>query len=295
MVTGGAGQLGSALSRLRWPDGWCADPVTRDLLDLEDAAGVRARFAEGRWDAVINAAAYTAVDRAEDEPAKAWAVNALGPAILAECCREAGIPIVQVSTDYVFPGTKLGAWAVTDPVAPLGVYGASKLGGELAVGTSGARHAVVRTSWVFSAQGSNFVKTMLRLAADRDTVRVVADQTGGPTAAADLADALARIVVRLWQDPAAPSGTYHFANAGCTNWADFAREIFAQSAARGGSEAHVEPIATCDFPTRATRPANSLLDTSRTSAEFSIFPRPWTEALGEVMDELLGQPEAAGA
>jgi len=203
-------------------------------------------------------------------------------------CAKAGIPLVQVSTDYVFAGDKDGAWTVDDPVGPLGVYGASKLGGELAVRTSGARHAVVRTAWVVSAHGSNFVKTMLRVGAERDVLRVVDDQRGSPTSAADLARALATIAVRLAEDPHAPTGTFHFANAGATTWAGFAAEIFRQSAQRGGPAARVEPITTADYPTPARRPANSLLDTRAIRDAYGIAPRPWAEALGDILDDLIG-------
>jgi dTDP-4-dehydrorhamnose reductase len=247
---------------------------------------------EGRpWAAVINAAAYTAVDKAESDVVAAWTVNALAPAALAAACAAAAIPLVQVSTDYVFAGDKQGAWQVDDPVGPLGVYGASKLGGELAVRTSGARAAIVRTAWVVSAQGANFVKTMLRLAADRDQLRVVADQHGSPTSAADLAAALATIAVRLADDPSAPTGTFHFSNAGETTWADFAREIFRQSTARGGPSAAVEGIPTSDYPTPARRPANSLLSHDAIRTAYGIAPRPWDAALADILDALIGAPQ----
>ena len=202
LVTGAAGQLGTELQRLAWPGGWMVTGVDVAELDLTDTAAVAAGIAERRWAAVINAAAYTAVDRAESEAAAAWAVNALAPAVLAQGCREADIPIVQVSTDYVFDGEKRGAWEIDDRPDPLSVYGASKLGGEFAVRTSGARHAIVRTAWVVSAHGGNFVKTMLRLGAGRERLSVVADQRGSPTSAADLATALMTIALRLADDAA---------------------------------------------------------------------------------------------
>ena len=188
----------------------------------------------------------------------------------------------------VFDGARDGAWEVTDPVAPLGVYGASKLGGELAVRTSGARHAIVRTAWVVSAHGSNFIKTMLRVAATKPSLRVVDDQHGSPTAAADLAAALATITMRLVDDPAAPVGTYHFSNAGAVTWAGFAREIFAQSAARGGATAQVIGIPTSEYPTPATRPANSLLSHDAIIRDYGIHPAPWQTSLGAILDELIG-------
>lgn len=295
LVTGGNGQLGRELARTVWPQGWRPVTLGRDVLDLGDPAAIAARIADGHdgqpWAAVINAAAYTAVDKAESDVVAAWTVNALAPAALAAACAAADVPLVQVSTDYVFAGDKQCAWQVDDPVGPLGVYGASKLGGELAVRTSGARAAIVRTAWVVSAQGANFVKTMLRLAADRDQLRVVADQHGSPTSAADLAAALGRIAVRLADDPAAPTGTFHFSNAGETTWAEFAREIFRQSAARGGPSAAVEGIPTSAYPTPARRPANSLLGHDAIRTAYGIEPRPWDAALADILDELIGAPQ----
>jgi dTDP-4-dehydrorhamnose reductase len=237
---------------------------------------------------VINGAAYTAVDKAETDVVTAWAVNALAPAAFGEACATAGIPIVQVSTDYVFDGNREGAWEVGDPVGPLGVYGASKLGGELAVRTSGARHVIVRTAWVVSAHGNNFVKTMLRVGAERGTMRVVGDQHGSPTSAADLAAALMTITLRLAADADAPTGTFHFSNAGATTWAGFASEIFAQSAANGGPSAAVEPITTAEYPTPARRPANSLLSHAAIREGYGIEPRPWQTALSDIIKELQG-------
>ncbi|UUL82184.1 dTDP-4-dehydrorhamnose reductase [Sphingomonas qomolangmaensis] len=291
LVTGGNGQLGTELQRHRWPEGWAVTAVDIDELDLRDPAAIAAMVASQPWAAVIAAGAYTAVDKAENDSVTAWAVNAMAPAALAAACATAGIPIVQVSTDYVFDGARDGAWEVDDPVAPLGVYGASKLGGELAVRTSGARHAIVRTAWVVSAHGSNFVKTMLRVGATTSPLRVVDDQRGSPTSAADLAAALAMIAVRLAEDPAAPTGTYHFSNAGAVTWAGFAREIFAQSAARGGPSAEVIGITTRDYPTPATRPANSLLSHRAIIRDYGIHPAPWQAALAPILDELIGTPK----
>lgn len=288
LVTGAAGQVGSALARHRWPDGWRPIALARAALDLTDPAATAAAVARHRPAAVVNAAAYTAVDRAESEPVLAWQINALAPAALAQACRAADIPLVHVSTDYVFDGAKPGAWRPDDPTGPLGVYGASKLGGELAVRTGGARHAIVRTAWVVSATGANFVRTMLRLAAERPELRVVADQHGSPTAAADLAAALATVAVGMADDPARASGTWHFANAGETSWHGFATEIVAQAARRGHPAPPVSPIATADFPTPAQRPANSLLDTATLTRDWGIAPRPWQAALGPILDDLIG-------
>ncbi|MFS0771905.1 dTDP-4-dehydrorhamnose reductase [Sphingomonas sp. 1P08PE] len=291
LVTGGSGQVGTELARYDWPAGWQAIALTRAELDLTDPAAINRMVASHPWVAIVSAGAYTAVDKAETDAVAAWQVNALAPAALAVAARDAGIPIVHVSTDYVFPGDREGAWEVDDPVAPLGVYGASKLGGELAVRTSGARHAIVRTAWVVSAHGNNFVKTMLRVGADRPVMRVVADQHGSPTSAADLAAALATLVVRLAEDAEAPTGTYHFSNAGPTSWHGFAEEIFRQAAPRGGPSPTVEAITTAEFPTPATRPANSLLSHRAIERDHGIQPRGWQTALGDILDELLGKPK----
>jgi dTDP-4-dehydrorhamnose reductase len=288
LVTGGNGQLGTELKRYAWPEGWTVTAIDIDELDLRDTAAITAMVASQPWAAVISAGAYTAVDKAESDVVTAWAVNAMAPAAFAEACVKAVIPIVQVSTDYVFDGARDGAWEVTDPVAPLGVYGASKLGGELAVRTSGARYAIVRTAWVVSAHGNNFIKTMLRVGATNPTLRVVDDQHGSPTSATDLAAALAKITMRLVEDVTAPTGTYHFSNAGAVTWAGFAREIFAQSAARGGASAEVQGITTAEYPTPATRPANSLLSHDAIICDYGIHPPAWQTALGNILDELLG-------
>lgn len=292
LVTGADGQLGRSLRAIVWPQGWRVVALDRAALDLTDTAAIAAAVAAGiegrRWAAVINGAAYTAPDKAENEVVPAWRVNAIAPAAFAAACAESEIPLIHVSTDYVFAGNKDGPWEVNDPVAPLNVYGASKLGGELAVRTAAARHVIVRTSWVVSSSGHNFVRTMLRISAERDVLRVVDDQIGSPTSANDLAQALATITMRVVEDPLAPTGTFHFSNAGAVTWAGFAREIFRQSGLRGGPTATVENISTADYPTPARRPVNSLLSHAAISEAYGIAPRPWTEALGEILDDLIG-------
>ena len=291
LITGADGQVGTELRRCHWPSSWDVVAVGRSALDLGDVDAITAMLASRNWSAVVNAAAYTQVDKAESDLVAAWTLNALAPAALAASCAVADIPLVHISTDYVFPGNKQEPWAAGDPTGPLNVYGASKLGGELAIRTAGVRHAIVRTSWVVSAHGQNFVKTMLRLARDRNSLRVVDDQSGSPTGAADLAAALMRIAVQLAEDPKAPSGTCHFSNDGRTSWAAFAAEIFRQSAARGGPSAEVEGIATSEYPTPARRPASSLLDTRDIQLAYGIRPRPWPEALSDILDELIGEPK----
>lgn len=292
LITGASGQLGTELQRCKWPEGWSVVAFDRTVLELTDHAAINATIAAGhegrKFSAIINCAAYTAVDRAESDQITAWAVNALAPAALAASCASTDIPLVQVSTDYVFSGNKAEAWRPDDHVAPLSVYGSSKLGGELAVRSSGARHAIIRAAWIFSAHGNNFVKTMLRLAQTNETLSIVGDQRGSPTSAADLAAALATIAVRLGSDSSAPTGTFHFSGAGATTWAHFAEEIFRQSARRGGPAASVTPIDTSDYPTPATRPANSVLDLAAIREAYGILPRPWQESLSDVLNELIG-------
>ncbi|MDB5696992.1 MAG: dTDP-4-dehydrorhamnose reductase [Sphingomonas bacterium] len=289
LVTGGSGQVGTALMHHTWPDGWQAVAPPRADLDLADPASIAAMVADRPWAAVINAGAYTAVDRAETEPVVAWQVNALGPAALAAACKAAVIPLVHVSTDYVFAGDRDGDWQVEDHTCPTSVYGASKLGGELAVRSGCPRHAIVRTAWVVSATGANFVKTMLRLGRERPSLRIVADQHGSPTSATELAAALATIAMRQVNDLDAPTGTWHFSNAGATTWHGFATEIFRQAAARGAPSPALEAITTADFPTPARRPANSLLSTASLTRDWGIVPTPWGEALGPILDDLIGQ------
>ncbi|ADL00462.1 dTDP-4-dehydrorhamnose reductase [Brevundimonas subvibrioides] len=290
LVTGGAGQVGRELARTSWPGGVCLYMPTRSELDLGDADAVRALFAATPFKAVINSGAYTAVDKAESEVADAFAANAMGPAILAEVTKAAGIPLVQVSTDYVFDGLGEAHYAESDPVGPLGVYGASKLAGEVAVRTGNPRSVVLRTAWVLSPHRANFLKTMLRLAADRPLVRVVDDQTGSPTSARDIADTLATITLKMIADPEAPTGVYHFVNAGSTTWAGLAREIFTLSAVLGGPSAEVEGITTAQYPTPALRPANSRLSTFKITRDYGVTPRPWQDAVAEIVAELHQEP-----
>jgi dTDP-4-dehydrorhamnose reductase len=286
LITGGAGQVGTELRHLAWPDGVSIHTPDRAALNLADPDSVERILASRSWGGVISSGAYTAVDKAESEVRDAWLVNAVAPAILARQAAKAGIPLVHVSTDYVFDGSKDGFYVEDDPVAPLNVYGASKEGGEQAVRSANPRHAIVRTAWVVSRHRSNFVKTMLRLGAERDEVRVVSDQRGCPTFAADLAAALQTVLLRLAQDEAAQTGTYHFVNAGEASWAEFAAAIFASSARHGGPQPKVTPITTADFPTPAKRPRNSRLATTKIAADFGIRPRPWREALDDTIASL---------
>jgi dTDP-4-dehydrorhamnose reductase len=285
LVLGAGGQVGHELCRLAWPAGYRVAGFDRAGLDITEREAVAAAVARERPDIVVNAAAYTAVDRAESEPAAAWAGNCTGPANIAAACAEAGIPLIHLSTDYVFDGTKRSPYREDDPVAPLGVYGQSKEAGDRAVREALPEHVILRTAWVYGAHGHNFVKTMLRVAAERPVLRVVADQTGSPTCAADIAAAIAAVVRQLasgnqgW-------GTYHFAGGGAVSWHGFAETIFEFAAPWRGPPPRVEPITTADYPTPARRPANSVLDCTKINETFGIAPRPWREALTDVIREI---------
>lgn len=229
---------------------------------------------------VINAAAYTAVDKAEEDEATALMVNGASPTAMAAACADLGIPFVHISTDYVFDGTGTAPWCTAAPTAPLSAYGRTKLEGEKGVRASGAIHAILRTSWVFSAHGSNFVKTMLRLSETRDALTIVADQIGGPTPALAIAEACLKIAETLQVD-ASLSGTYHFSGAPDVSWADFARETIAQS----GRSVAVTDIPTSAYPTPAKRPANSRLDCSGL-ALFGLGQPDWRASLTTVLTDL---------
>src|SRR6201996_2566737 len=285
LVTGGQGQVGIELAAVTWPGGVAIHTPTRAELDLTSPDSVRAYFAGKSFAAIINPAAYTAVDKAETEIGAAFAANALGPALLAEAAR--GTPIVHISTDYVFDGAKDGAYVETDPVSPLGVYGASKEAGEQAIRSAAPRHVILRTAWVVSPHRGNFVKTMLRIGAQKPKWRVVDDQRGCPPAAADIAAAVAKIALRLIDDPAAPTGTYHFVNGGDTTWCGLARHVFQAAAKFDGPRPAVEAITTAEYPTPARRPANSRLSTEKLAADFGIRARPWQDAMDEVVSNLL--------
>jgi len=285
LVLGAGGQVGRELCRLAWPASYAVIAFERTGLDITHRAAVIAAIAGARPDIVVNAAAYTAVDRAESERDAAWASNCTGPAHLAAACRDMAIPLVHLSTDYVFDGSKRGAYREDDPVRPLGVYGQSKEAGERAVREALAEHVILRTAWVYSVHGNNFVKTMLRLAAERPVLRVVADQIGSPTGAADIAAAIGAIAGQIdagnkrW-------GTYHFAGGGAVSWHGFAEAIFELAAPWRGPPPPVEAIATADYPTPARRPKNSVLDCRRIGEAFGIVPRPWRDALAEIVREL---------
>lgn len=276
LVFGKSGQVATELARQR--DVLC---LGRDACDLSVAGTVAAAIALHKPTAVINAAAYTAVDQAENDEATALQINGHAVAEMAGACAVLNTPLVHISTDYVFAGDGTDPWQPTDPTSPLGAYGRTKLAGEDAVRASGATHAILRTSWVFSAHGNNFLKTMLRLGADRDALTIVADQIGGPTPAADIAAACLTISNQLQIDPN-KGGTYHFAGTPNVSWAGFARAIFDQA----GITCDITDIPSSDYPTPAKRPLNSRMDCSSTHTTFNI-PRPdWRQGITDILRDL---------
>lgn len=286
LLTGGGGQVGTELRRLA-PPGFEIVAPGRDQLDIGDPDSIAAFVASRPWAAVINSGAYTAVDKAQTDPVTAWKANALGPAAFAWATAQAGVPLIQLSTDYVFDGSKSAPYVEDDPVGPVSVYGASKEAGEQAVRTGNPRHLILRTAWVVSPHGGNFIKTMLRLAETRDHLTVVDDQRGCPTSATDIARALGVIATRMADDAEAPTGTYHFVNSGEATWCAFAREIFALARAKGRAVPTVEAIPSSAYPTPARRPANSRLDTAKLTRDFGVEPRAWRTAVSEVVETLL--------
>lgn len=283
LVTGGTGQLATALARS--PD---VTVVGRPEFDFDRPGSIDAAFAAAAPALVVNAAAWTNVDAAETDPDGAMRANRDGPARLAALCARAGIPLIHISTDYVFDGDKGAPYVETDPTNPTGVYGATKLAGERAVLEVCPRAIVVRTAWVYSATGKNFVRTMLNLGKTRDHLRVVADQRGCPTAAGDLADivlGIAHAALAGWRDEYA--GIFHSGGTGETTWHGFAEAIFAEAARHGARAPTVEPITTAEFPTPAKRPADSRLDCSKLERVFGLRQPAWQTSLAGVVDTLL--------
>ena len=285
LLTGASGQVGFELRRALAPLGE-VHAFDRAGLDLADADAVVKAFRRVKPALVVNAAAYTAVDKAESEPALAHAINALAPQALAEESRRTGAVMVHYSTDYVFDGSKREPWREDDPVAPLNEYGRSKLAGERAIGRSGAKHLVFRTSWVYGPRGKNFLATMLNLAATREELRVVADQRGAPTSSLFLAEATVR-AIRAIPRKGVASGIYNLSAGGETTWASFAEAIFARAAGRPGFRApRVIRIPSSDYPTPARRPAYSVLDPAKFTATFGFAPSSWESQLDAVFAAL---------
>lgn len=284
-VTGSQGQVARALMALDGTGGITVLPLARPQFDLAQAGNARACLEALRPDVVISAAAYTAVDQAESEREAAQAVNATGPGLLARACAELDVPTLHLSTDYVFDGTKPTPYRETDPTGPTGIYGATKLAGEQAVAGANPRHVILRTAWVYSHEGKNFVRTMLRLAESRDTLGVVSDQLGCPTYAPDIAQALVEIARQVAGVAAGDArfGLFHMAGSGDTSWAGFAEAIFAQARRHDMPSASVNPIATADYPTPARRPANSRLDCAKLSDTFAHRLPHWHNGLERCM------------
>lgn len=278
LVFGKTGQVATELQRL-------GDVVAlgRDQADLSDPAACSDAIRTYAPRGVINAAAYTAVDKAEEEEALATIINGDAPTAMAQACAELDIPLIHISTDYVFEGTADAPWHPNDPTAPQNAYGRSKLAGEIGIRNSGAVHGILRTSWVVSAHGANFVKTMLRLSQTRDTLNIVADQIGGPTPARDIAAACLQMAEQLIADPS-KYGTYHYSGAPDVSWADFTRAIFE----RAGRDVAVTPIPTTDYPTPAKRPLNSQMDCSAAQQVFGIARPDWRDGLNMILQELEG-------
>ncbi|WP_373472626.1 dTDP-4-dehydrorhamnose reductase [Sphingorhabdus lacus] len=281
LVTGTTGQLGGAVAELSQDLDFDIFCPARAEMDLSDPDAIRASMAAKNLDGVINCAAYTAVDKAESDAEIAHAVNASAPAILAEECARRSIPIIHVSTDYVFDGTKQAPYDEDDPVNPLGTYGVTKLAGENAIRASGAQHAIVRTAWLLDPKGRNFLTTMLRLGGERDELQIVSDQIGNPTSVADLAQAVLMIAQQLRDK----SGTWHFVNKDEASWFELAAYIFKQAEKFGVRAPQLTPIPTTSYPTPARRPANSRLATHKIKRDFGIEAQSWQHAVDSILAE----------
>ena len=287
LLTGANGQVGWELSNRSGQQGFEVLALDRSDLDITDPVSVKREVNRTGVSLVVNAAGYTAVDEAESEPELAFAANRDGPAHLASACEKVGIPLVHISTDYVFDGQKQESYLVTDPVSPVGVYGKSKAAGEGAVRERLPEHVILRTSWVYGVRGHNFVKTMLRLGQEREVVQVVADQYGCPTYAADLAETILRVAAQVLEGRQVHWGTYHYCGKGVTSWYGFAEEIFRLASEYESLKVkRVEPISTAEYPTPAQRPVNSILDCSVLEKTFGIHPQPWAESLARMLDVL---------
>lgn len=286
LLLGAGGQLGQEIVARSRTSGFNLVAHDRAKTDITSVEMVTRAVRHTQADIVVNAAAYTAVDKAESERETAFAVNGGGPGVLADACASPDIPLIHLSTDYVFDGTKASPYREDDLPAPLGVYGASKLAGEEAVRARHKKHLILRTSWVYGKYGRNFLKTVLRRAGEGDELRVVTDQRGSPTSTADLADAILALAFRLvggddhW-------GTYHFSGAGEASWCQFAEEILECRARWAGNRAKLTPITSADYPAAALRPRNSVLDNSLIRTTFQLEAKPWQQAVRDTVDALM--------
>jgi len=285
LVAGGRGQVGSALAQQGIEQGLDLVALGRADLDICSEESIAAAFEKYQPDLLINAAAYTAVDKAESEPELAYAINETATALLADACAARDIPMLHISTDYVFDGTKNSPYVETDPVNPIAVYAKSKEAGECALRERLERHIILRTSWVFGLQGNNFVKTMVRLAEVRDRLTVVADQFGGPSSAHGIAEALLTIAAQYEKAGAVAWGTYHYCQKPYVSWHQFAQAIIERATEMGlvNHPVEVAPIPSSEYPTPVTRPANSRLDTTKIESEFGLMVSTWSYNIDDVI------------
>jgi dTDP-4-dehydrorhamnose reductase len=293
IVFGRSGQVGSELARVTLPANWTVASIGRDEVDLAapafDIAAALDRHAHGSSSVVVvNAAGYTAVDRAESDEAACQTANCRGPENIARACAARGYPLIHLSTDYVFDGRKTTPYREDDPVDPQSVYGRTKLAGEDAVRSATPAHVILRTAWVYSPFGANFVKTMLRLSRERSDLAIVDDQRGCPTAAKDIAAAIVAMASQLATGKSDGFGTFHYSGAGCCSWFEFAHAIFAVAGRFDHPVPRLRAITTAEYPTPARRPANSVLDCSRIHDVYKIETRRWQGAVIECVEELLG-------
>lgn len=294
LVFGGNGQLGQELTRAAAARATVLRALSHAEADIADAAAVATALALWQPSLVMNAAAYTKVDLAETELEEARRGNEIGPKVLAAACAGAGVPMVHISTDYVFDGCKNGAYLESDPVCPISAYGRSKAASEDAVRHQLKDHVILRTAWVYSEFGHNFLKTVLRLAATREELRIVSDQRGSPTSAAELAEAVLNVAAALVHDRTL-AGTYHFTAAGDTTWHGFASRVVAIAAPMTGRNPRVIPIGTADYPTAAKRPPNSRLDCRSFIEKFGFLPRHWTVGVDATTRALVGSIQQVGS
>lgn len=288
LLTGGTGQVGKCLIELNWPVDLHLQRPERAELELSDGANVKEYLNNTNPDYIINCAAYTDVDKAESEPDLVEAINAKAPAILAQYAYEHDIPVIQISTDYVFDGQSSAPYVESDDVNPMNVYGRTKLAGEQAIADSGARAVILRTAWIFSANDNNFLKTMLRIGLENDVVRVVDDQIGSPTSAASLAKIIQNIALCFHRKNGVPNGIYHCVNQGTVSWYGLASYIFEVAESYGYRSPKLVPVSTQEFPTVCRRPANSRLCTRKLERQLGICVGTWQNEVDDIIETLLG-------
>lgn len=287
LLTGGSGQVGQCLRQLAWPKGILLHAPNRCELDLSDETSLRRFLAIRPWAAVINAGAYTAVDLAEADTVTAWRINALAPAIIADFARHHDVPVLHISTDYVFSGESDRPWLEDDPVAPFNVYGASKEGGEQAIRVTAARHIIMRTSWLISPFGKNFAKTVLHRAKEGNGLKIVGDQIGRPTIASSLANVVQHLVMAMIAGDPKARGTFHAASQGEASWADLARAIMDDATRCGLPHVPIETIATHEYRTPARRPRYSALSTAKLERDFGLVMPHWRKEVLSVVECIL--------